>query len=1011
MNRNHGNVVPALLAIALILATTATTHAQVKAWEGTISIPTYPWQEDINPKFWALEGGASLSTTVKGAITYPYTMQDHLSRTKADRLYKALFLENEYLKITCLPELGGRLHSVLDKTRNEQMFHLNNVIKPSMIAMRGAFISGGVEWNAGPQVHTVTIVSPVDAVIGRSSDGSAFIEVNNVEKIFRTRWTARVTLHPGRAYLDEQIRLYNPTDGMHPYYFWNCTAQPNLPGTRFIYPMSLGTDHHGREFFRWPIHEGRDLSWLKNYDTWASIFAVGCAYDFFGAYHVDLDRGVVQVANHRLLPGKKAWTWGNWEFGLVSQENLTDDDGPYIEVQSGPLPTQSDYGMLAPRQEVAWQEWWYPVHGLGDGFEYATRDLAVQTERKDRDLHVRLIATGRFPQTTCRMTCQGRPTVERRIDLSPDEVQHVVYKHVGQDPVDITLVARQEKPLASFTTPLPIPKTEPPDPETFKELPDEQLTIEQTYLKGRRNDRSTSRLQARRYYEMALSEDAGHTPSLRALAVLDLEAGLYEDAVTRLERLLQRDADDGLAWYFLGVCHARRDRWGKTLECGYHAARLHGTRSLGYDLVGRALMRQGDAQAAVRAFANAMRSDPRDTRSRDHWLLAHYATGDREAVFERAKQAVRKRPTDLVPRALVGLRDTATLRGFAQEAKSLLGEDDFETLEAALVFAELGLYAEAARVLRAVCVERISPDQRSPLPLYYLAWFAERQGQSGAARGLLQQAAAAKHDLVFPSRPEAVDVLEFALRENPNDAHAHLHLGNLLAGLGRLDEAVRHWADATQGDPALSIAFRNLGLAAAARDNDLTKAADYYRQAIAARPSDQTLYRDLAEILVADGRRGQAIELLENMPVEGQRRSEITIQLAQAYMGEQRYSDAIDLLASTPYFVNWEGQDITWRLHYRAHVMRGQKRLDAGQEQAALEDFETALTYPENLGVGRSNNPQHAAAEFWRGETLAALGRPDEARAAWRQGAAGGAGSDEQNQYRQRCQEALDAAP
>ena len=117
--------------------------------------------------------------------------------------------------------------------------------------------------------------------------------------------------------------------------------------------MSLGTDHNAREFFQWPVDKGRDLSWLKNYPQYASIFAVHCTYDFFGAYDVDADRGIVQVANWRELGGKKAWTWGEWEFGKVAQQNLTDENGPYIEVQSGPLPTQSDYGMLGPRERVA----------------------------------------------------------------------------------------------------------------------------------------------------------------------------------------------------------------------------------------------------------------------------------------------------------------------------------------------------------------------------------------------------------------------------------------------------------------------------------------------------------------------------------------------------------------------------------------------------------------------------------------------------------------------------------
>ena len=168
-SEHAANAVTLILMAAVVVVPAATCPGQVKAWKGTITIPTYPWQDDLNPKFWAMEGASKLSTTVKRAIIYPYTMQDHLSREKVDRTYQALFLENEYLKITCLPELGGRLHSVLDKTTGQEMFHLNRVIKPSMIAMRGAFISGGVEWNAGPQVHTVTIVSPVDATLGRNA--------------------------------------------------------------------------------------------------------------------------------------------------------------------------------------------------------------------------------------------------------------------------------------------------------------------------------------------------------------------------------------------------------------------------------------------------------------------------------------------------------------------------------------------------------------------------------------------------------------------------------------------------------------------------------------------------------------------------------------------------------------------------------------------------------------------------------------------------------------------------
>jgi len=1001
------NVFIVLLVTGLSLALPKPGWAKVKVWESTITIPTYGWVEDINPKFWALEGEVKFATTVKGSIIYPYTMQDHLYRTKADKTYKALFLENEYLKVTCLPELGGRLHSVLDKTEGKQMFHLNKVIKPGMIAMRGAWISGGVEWNSGPHGHTVTILSPVDALIGKNADGSAYIQVSNIEKIFRTRWTARVTLHPGKAYLDERIRIFNPIDAMSPYYFWNCTAFANRPGTRFIYPMTLGTDHNGVKFFSWPIHEGKDLSWLKNYETSASIFSVNCTFDFFGAYDVDMNRGVVQVADHHELSGKKAWTWGTWDFGLVSQKNLTDDDGPYIEVQSGPLPTQSDYGMLLPRQEVSWQEWWYPVHGLGDGFEYATKDVAVQTARKNGKLELRMLATGKFRDAVCTLSQDGRKLLKKRMDLSPERPQVLTLSAAPQSPIDVAIKAKNGGVLASFTTPLPIPKVDPPAVSKLMSKPDEQLTLEEKYLKGQKYDLATDRKKAREYYAKALAEDAQYSPALRALAVLDIEAGLYEDAVRRLEKALGRDPSDGLSWFFLGVSHLGLRTEKEALRCAYKAVRCLGTASLGYDLAGRAYMRLQDYSKAVEAFEKAAQLDQRDAKIKNHLMLALYAAGKSKPAYKLAQKKMVQNPTDLVPRALAALKNRTEMERFVREARAFVGEDDFEMLEASLTFAELGLVNEAAKLLSAVCLEAVPESKRSPLPLYYLAYFESLQAHQARARAYLRQASKLYKDFVFPSRPEAVDVFEYAIEKNPEDAYAHLHLGNLYGSFARLEEAARHWQEAAKLDPSLSIAFRNLGLYAWAVENDLAKAEELYRKAIAARWKDQTLYRDLADIRLASDRRPDAIRVLESTPYEKMKRADVLIMLAQAYVDEERYTDAIDLLESTPYFVNWEGQTITWDLFNKAHLERGQRRFENKDFEAALQDFEAALTYPENIGVGRSNRPQEARAQYWRGKALKALGHLEDARSAWKEGAAGDEGPKEQNKYRELCGEAL----
>jgi len=995
------------VGLLLILVSPGWAKPKVKAWEGTITIPTYGWDDDINPKFWALEDQIKLSTTVKGAIVYPYTMQDHLSRVKTDRKYKALFLENEYLKVTCLPELGGRLHSVLDKTEGKETFHVNRVIKPSMIAMRGAFISGGVEWNAGPQVHTVTIVSPVDALVGTNPDGSAYLEVSNLEKTLRTRWTVRVTLYPGKAYLDEQIRISNPVDAVNPYYFWNCTAFPCREGTRFIYPMTLGTDHNGVKFFSWPIHEGKDLSWLKNYDSPSSIFSVDCTFDFFGAYDVNANRGVVQVANHYELTGKKAWTWGTSQFGLVCQNNLTDEDGPYIEVQSGPLPTQSDYGMLVPRQAVAWREWWYPVHGLGDGFEFATKDLAVQTVRQNGQVQLRMLTTGKFSNATCSVRPRGAEGVTKRLDLSPMTPQTVAISAAPNAPVDVTVRTSSGSVLAAFTTPLPIPKLAPPQVSKLMSKPDGELTLEEKFLKAQKYDLATNRKRARQYYEKALADDPAYSPALRALGVLDMESALYEAAAGRLHKAVERDPGDGLAWYFLGVAHLRTGDAKEALRCARQATRCTGTGSLALDLAGRAHMALGERPMALDAFEKAARLDPGDTVTRDHRLLAVYAAGDTRSAFKYAQEVVSQHPTDLVPRALLSLQSGKEMDRFVKEAGAFVGEDEFEMLETSLVFVETGLAKEAAKLLSAVCVDAVPQAGRSPLPLYYLAWLASLQNDRETSQRWLRQAAQTYRDGVFPSRPEELEILKYAIKENPGDAHAHLHIGNLYAHLGRPAESVAHWQKAAELNHLLSVAWRNLGLHAWAATNDLSMAEGFYKKAIEVRPNDQTLYRDLAEILLAQARRPDAIRVLESTPSVTLPRADIIVMLAQAYLDEQQYGRTIDLLESTPYFVNWEGQTITWDIFRQAHMKRGHSRLEAKDFAGALGDFEAALSYPENIGVGRSDRPREAAAQYWRGRTLQMLGRIDGAKRAWKEGAAGAEGGDEQNEGRQLCITAL----
>lgn len=973
-----------VLGLALVLLACAPCLAQgsgapVIAQESSITLPTYPWYDDVNPVF----------TQLESSIYYPYTRQDLLSPEKGDRTYRTLVLENEFLRVTCIPELGGRIHSVLDKTTNEEMYHKNDEIKPALIAMRGAWISGGIEWNPGPQGHTVTIVSPVDVKMEKNPDGSASLRVANTDMIFRTRWTVRLTLHPGKAFLDEEIAIANYTDGIQPYYFWNCTAFPNLPGTRFIYPMSLGTDHGGTNFFTWPIHEGKDITWLKNYPTMSSVFGYDCEFDFFGAYDVDRNRGIVSYANHDNVRGKKAWTWGKDDFGVVSQMSLS-DAGPvnaqYIEVQSGPLLTQADYGMLKPRDSVAWQEFWYPAHGLGDGFEYATRDAVVNAKREGGVLNLSVLATGEFPGARCVLSREDKVLLDQTVDLTPMRPAQISLPSAPEGPVSVELRDAKGAILLAYKTPLNIPKVDIPDltkkPARADGLPTADELNHEAYLLDSQSDAAG----ARAGYEKVLTVDPKHIAALNGLATLDIEQGLFAQAAERAKTALARDRNDGWAWYLLGVANLHMGKYEEVLRCTTKAQTLKQTQAVGYTLAGQAYVRLKRYGDAVAAFQRAASMAPGDLRNRAELLAVQKLYTNPGAADEAAAEFAAD-PNAHVFNAIAAANDEAKLKDAARDLIAHAGEVEFNALEIASFFSQIEAYDAARQWLKAYAeLAEASPKEPSALVDYALAYYAAKAGDASGAKTYLAQASKKTTDYVHPHGVESVAIFDYAVKTDPNDANGHLFLGYALAGLLRIDEALPHWQKAVELKPGLSTAWRLLGLHAWKTAKNLPEAERCYRKAIEARSGDQMLYRDLCQILQAQDKRKEGIALAESAPKEPTPRYDVALWLADAYLAEMRYDDCIDLLANA-HFSNWEGSSQPRDIYVSALMARGKQRFDKSQYAEALQDFELALTYPANLGVGARYALTDAETRYWIGRTYLAMGKRDEAKAAWDVGA------------------------
>ena len=511
--------------------------------EETLELPTYVWgPPDPNPPL-QRKGAESI---------YPYPLLDDLGEEARTVRYRALVVENEYLRVTVLPELGGRIHSAVDKPTGQEVFHRNNVAKPGLIGLRGAWISGGVEWNFPRRGHTVTTVSPVDARAVQEQDGSAVIWVGDLEQMTHMSWAVGIRLRPGCAAIETEIVLANRTPLPHPYYFWANAAVPARDDMRLMYPGTRAFTW-GRRDMNWPVHEGKDLSRYTAFESANDVFIVDSLEDFFGAYYEESDFGVVHCADVHDSVGKKFFTWGTAHHAKVWASALTDRDGPYCEIQSGRFLTQAILRLMPPHFVERWVEWWYPVGGIG-GFSWANREAAVRLACRDGQVECSLAVTRAHPYALVRLLAGGHTIHEQRADLSPERplrFQPARQAGIGSAPVTLVLFDRDNQELIRHT------ENQAPRATAVRlDAESEETTSGGLSQRALRAEESSDLSRAWQLYQQALSLDPASLPAAIALGRLALQLR-PDEAVGRLSQATALAPDSAEAAYYLGLALVR----------------------------------------------------------------------------------------------------------------------------------------------------------------------------------------------------------------------------------------------------------------------------------------------------------------------------------------------------------------------------------------------------------------------------------------------------------------------
>ncbi|HZK62881.1 MAG TPA: DUF5107 domain-containing protein, partial [Puia sp.] len=288
---------------------------------------------------------------------YPYFRFDGFTTQKVNRQWKVVELENDYIRLLILPEIGGKIWTAIEKSTNRPFLYDNHVIKFRDVAMRGPWTSGGLESNFGIIGHTPNCATPVDYMTRQNEDGSVSCFIGALDLLSRTYWSMEINLPKDKAFFSTRAFWYNTTPLEQPYYHWINAGLKADGDLQFIYPGNKYLGHNG-EHKAWPINaeNGKDISWYKNNDFggYKSYHVFGKYSDFAGAYWHQDDLGMVRFANHDDKPGKKIWIWGLSRQGMIWEKLLSDTDGQYVELQSGRLFNQNtEKSSLTPFKHTA----------------------------------------------------------------------------------------------------------------------------------------------------------------------------------------------------------------------------------------------------------------------------------------------------------------------------------------------------------------------------------------------------------------------------------------------------------------------------------------------------------------------------------------------------------------------------------------------------------------------------------------------------------------------------------
>ncbi len=946
---------------------------QAKVWREKVIIPTYEIGEpEKNPMF--IDKRVYQGSTGK---VYPYPTIEKISDTKTDKEYNAVYLENQYMKVMVLPELGGRIQRAYDKTNGYDFVYYNHVIKPALVGLTGPWISGGIEFN-WPQHHRPSTFLPVDCQLKEYEDGSSSVLLNDVDRINGTKGLMEFRIYPDKAYLEIRGQLYNRTAMPQTFLWWANPAVAVNDNTQSVFPPDVHAvmDHGKRDVSRFPIAtgvyykhdygEGVDISRYKNIPVPTSYMAAKSEYDFVGGYDYGKEAGILHVADHRISPGKKQWTWGNGDFGKAWDRNLTDEDGPYIELMTGVYTdNQPDFTWLKPFEEKTFKQYFMPYKAIGY-VKNATTSAAVNLTVFEGKIRILVYATGLYENAKIILKKKSEVIFEENVRISPVDIYDRIIEAPEAKETEVSvLVEADGRVLVAYQAKeQKIEKL--PEPAQAAKNPEEISTNEELYLTGLHIEqyRHATYLPDP-YYLEGLKRDPKDARINTAYGALLLRRGNFSEAEKHLRKAIERltwrnpNPYNSEAYYNLGLVLLFQSREQEAFDAFYKATWTNEQQEMSFYYLAAFAARQGDYSNSLEYINKALVKNAHNIKARGLKAAVLRKLGyTNEAICWLAKN-LSLDPFDYVSRYEAylgeGSKDSLLLMN------NLMRGLDENYLQTARDYADAGFYEEAIGVLKQC-------QEPKPLLKYYEGYYLGLLGRAEIALACLHEAENRTSDYTFPNKLEDISVLKYAIESNPEGARAYYYLGNLYYDKLQFQEAKILWEKSAELNEDFPTVLRNLSLVYYNKFSEYQKAREAMEKAFALDTTDARIFLELDQLYKKRGMSAaDRLQRYEQYRKTFTGRDDLCVEYVTLLNSTGRFKEAYEYILHHK-FHPWEGGEGKITTQYATALLELAKIEIKAENYNLAEDYlEQVLVYPDNLGEGKLEGTKDNPAYYYMG--------------------------------------------